>query len=291
MSANLQLLVGGLALGAIYAIVALGFVLVYKATDVLNLAQGEFVMLGSYLSITFLVTQGMGLYFGTLLLVVLMACLGLFIHYGIMRSMVGQPFFSIVLATIGIATVIRAMILIFYGPLERGRLELLPQGIFTIGGARVRWVSVIVLIVVTVCVLAFYLFFRFTRVGLHIRASADNLEAAAAVGIDPDRVYAMTWAAALALAGIGGMLFGHFTAVIDQNISSIGLKAFPAAALGGFGSLGGSIVGGLLVGVIESLVGGHLGTKWRDPVAFSILFAVLLVKPTGIFGRKDLERV
>jgi branched-chain amino acid transport system permease protein len=290
-SANLELLVGGLALGAIYAIVALGFVLVYKATDVLNLAQGEFVMLGSYMSITFLLNQGMGLYSGTLLLMVLMACLGLFIHYGIMRGMVGQPFFSIVLATIGIATVIRALILIFYGPLERGRLELLPQGIFTIGGARIRWVSVIVLIVVTVCVLVFYLFFKFTRVGLHIRASADNLEAAAAVGIDPDRVYAMTWAAALAMAGLAGMLFAHFTAVIDQNVASIGLKAFPAAALGGFGSLGGSIVGGLLVGVIESLVGGHLGTKWRDPVAFSILFAVLLVKPTGLFGRKDLERV
>jgi branched-chain amino acid transport system permease protein len=290
-SANLELLVGGLALGAIYAIVALGFVLVYKATDVLNLAQGEFVMLGSYLSITFLLNQGMGLYSGTLLLMVLMACLGLFIHYGIMRGMVGQPFFSIVLATIGIATVIRAMILIFYGPLERGRLELLPQGIFTIGGARIRWVSVIVLIVVTVCVLVFYLFFKFTRIGLHIRASADNLEAAAAVGIDPDRVYAMTWAAALAMAGLAGMLFAHFTAVIDQNVASIGLKAFPAAALGGFGSLGGSIVGGLLVGVIESLVGGHLGTKWRDPVTFSILFAVLIVRPTGLFGRKDLERV
>jgi len=290
-SANLELLVGGLALGAIYAIVALGFVLVNKATDVLNLAQGEFVMLGSYMSITFLLNQGMGLYSGTLLLMVLMACLGLFIHYGIMRGMVGQPFFSIVLATIGIATVIRALILIFYGPLERGRLELLPQGIFTIGGARIRWVSVIVLIVVTVCVLVFYLFFKFTRIGLHIRASADNLEAAAAVGIDPDRVYAMTWAAALAMAGLAGMLFAHFTAVIDQNVASIGLKAFPAAALGGFGSLGGSIVGGLLVGVIESLVGGHLGTKWRDPVTFSILFAVLIVRPTGLFGRKDLERV
>lgn len=291
LSVNLQLVVGGLALGAIYAIVALGFVLVHKSTDVLNLAHGEFLMLGAYFSVTILVTQGLNFFVGLAILLVIMTVVGLFIHYGIMRRMVGQSFFAIVLATIGVATVIRAMLLIFYGPQERGRLTLLPQGNFEFGGAIIKWVDIIVFLVVALCVGLFFAFFRYTRLGLHIRAVADDLEAAAAMGIDPDRVYAMTWAAALAMAGVGGLLFGHVTAAIDQNLASIGLRAFPAAVIGGLTSLGGSIIGGLVVGVIEQLAGGHIGTKWREPVAFSVLFIVLLVKPTGLWGQKDLERV
>lgn len=290
-SVNLQLVVGGLALGSIYAIVALGFVLVYKSTDVLNLAHGEFLMLGAYFSVTILVSQNLNFFLGMLIVVVLMAMFGLFIHYGIMRRLVGQAFFAIVLATIGIATVIRAMLLIFYGPQERGRLTVLPQGSFEIGGATIKVVDLIVLGVVAVCVAVFFAFFKFTRLGLHIRAVADDLEASAAMGIDPDRVYAMTWAAALAMAGIGGLLFGHFTAAIDQNLAAIGLRAFPAAVIGGLTSLGGAIFGGLVVGVIEQLAGGHIGTKWREPVAFSVLFIVLLIRPTGLWGRKELDRV
>ncbi len=291
LSVNLQLVVGGLALGSIYALVALGFVLVYKSTDVLNLAHGEFLMLGAYVAVTMLVTEGLNFFVGLFVVVLVMLLLGLFIHYGIMRRMVGQPFFSIVLATIGIATFIRAMLLIFYGPEERGRLDQLPQGSFEVGGAVIKYVDLIVFGTVALCVLGFFAFFKFTRLGLHIRAVADNLEAAAAMGIDPDRVYAMTWAAALAMAGLGGLLFGHVTAAIDQNLAAIGLRAFPAAVIGGLTSLGGAIFGGIVVGVIEQLAGGHIGTKWREPVAFSVLFVVLLVRPTGIWGRKDLERV
>lgn len=288
---NLQLIVGGLALGAIYAIVALGFVLVYKSTDVLNLAHGEFLMLGAYFAVTILVTENLNFFVGLAVVVVVMALFGLFIHYGIMRRMVGQSFFAIVLATIGIATIIRAMLLIFYGPDERGRLEVLPQGNFELWGATIRYVDLIILGVTAICVALFFAFFQYTRTGLHIRAVADDLEAAAAMGIDPDKVYAMTWAAALAMAGLGGLLFGHVTGAIDQNLAAIGLRAFPAAVIGGLTSLGGAIVGGIVVGVIEQLAGGHIGTKWREPVAFAILFIVLLVRPNGLWGRKDLERV
>ncbi|MGI9624992.1 MAG: branched-chain amino acid ABC transporter permease [Acidimicrobiales bacterium] len=290
-SINLQLLVGGLALGAIYALVALGFVLVYKSTDVLNLAHGEFVMLGAYFSVTVFVTQGLNFFLGLIIVMAVMALFGLAVHYGIMRRMVGQAFFAIVLATIGIATIIRALLLIFYGPEERGRLTVLPQGSFEVGGATIRWVEVIIMVTVAVCVGIFFAFFKLTRLGLHMRAVADDLEAAAAMGIDPDRVYAMTWAAAMAMAGLGGLLFAHVTGAIDQNMAAIGLRAFPAAVIGGLSSLGGAIVGGLIVGVLEQLAGGHIGTKWREPVAFSVLFIVLLVRPYGIFGQKDLERV
>ncbi|MGK0477001.1 MAG: branched-chain amino acid transport system permease protein [Ilumatobacter sp.] len=291
LSVNLQLIIGGLALGSIYAIVALGFVLVFKSTDVLNLAHGEFLMLGSYFSVTILVTQQVNFFLGLLIVLIVMAGFGLFIHYGIMRRMVGQSFFAIVLATIGIATIIRAVLLILYGPAERGRMTVLPQGNFELAGARINYVDLIVFGVVALCVALFFAFFKYTRLGLHMRAVADDLEAAAAMGIDPDRIYAMTWATALAMAGLGGLLFGHVTAAIDQNLAAIGLRAFPAAVIGGLTSLGGAIVGGLVVGVLEQLAGGHIGTKWREPIAFAVLFLVLLVRPTGLWGQKDLERV
>ncbi|MCY3860971.1 MAG: branched-chain amino acid ABC transporter permease [bacterium] len=290
-SVNLQLLIGGLALGAIYAVVALGFVLVYKSTDVLNLAHGEFLMLGAYFALTFLISENLNFFLGVFVLLLVMLVFGLLVHYGIMRRMVGQGFFAIVLITLGIATIIRALLLIFYGPTERARLDLLPQGSFEIGGATVRHVDIIIFAVVAACVLLFFLFFKYTRLGLHMRAVADDIEAAAAMGIDPDKVYAMTWAAAMVMAGVGGLLFGHVTGAIDRSIEAIGLRAFPAAVVGGLTSLGGSIVGGLVVGVIEQFANGHLGTKWREPVAFSVMFVVLLVRPTGLWGRKDLERV
>ncbi|WP_420432425.1 branched-chain amino acid ABC transporter permease [Candidatus Poriferisocius sp.] len=290
-SINLQLLIGGLALGAIYAVVALGFVLVYKSTDVLNLAHGEFLMLGAYFALTFLISENLNFFLGVFVLLLVMLVFGLLVHYGIMRRMVGQGFFAIVLITLGIATIIRALLLIFYGPTERGRLDLLPQGSFEVGGATVRHVDLVIFAVVAACVLLFFLFFKYTRLGLHMRAVADDIEAAAAMGIDPDKVYAMTWAAAMVMAGIGGLLFGHVTGAIDRSIEAIGLRAFPAAVVGGLTSLGGSIVGGLVVGVIEQFANGHLGTKWREPVAFSVMFLVLLVRPTGLWGRKDLERV
>ncbi|WP_419925199.1 branched-chain amino acid ABC transporter permease [Candidatus Poriferisocius sp.] len=290
-SVNLQLLIGGLALGAIYAVVALGFVLVYKSTDVLNLAHGEFLMLGAYFALTFLISENLNFFLGVFVLLLVMLVFGLLVHYGIMRRMVGQGFFAIVLITLGIATIIRALLLIFYGPTERARLDLLPQGSFEVGGATVRHVDIIIFGVVALCVLLFFLFFKYTRLGLHMRAVADDIEAAAAMGIDPDKVYAMTWAAAMVMAGVGGLLFGHVTGAIDRSIEAIGLRAFPAAVVGGLTSLGGSIVGGLVVGVIEQFANGHLGTKWREPVAFSVMFVVLLVRPTGLWGRKDLERV
>lgn len=290
-SVNLQLLIGGLALGAIYAVVALGFVLVYKSTDVLNLAHGEFLMLGAYFALTFLISENLNFFLGVFVLLLVMLVFGLLVHYGIMRRMVGQGFFAIVLITLGIATIIRALLLIFYGASERARLDLLPQGSFEIGGATVRHVDLIIFAVVAACVLLFFAFFKYTRLGLHMRAVADDIEAAAAMGIDPDKVYAMTWAAAMVMAGLGGLLFGHVTGAIDRSIEAIGLRAFPAAVVGGLTSLGGSIVGGLVVGVIEQFANGHLGTKWREPVAFSVMFVVLLVRPTGLWGRKDLERV
>jgi branched-chain amino acid transport system permease protein len=290
LSTNLPLITAGIALGSIYGIVALGFVLVYKSTGVLNLAQGDFLMLGAYFAVSLLVTNDLGLYLALPLVAAAMALVGLAIHYSVMRRLVGQPFFSIVLATIGIGIMIRALVLIFYGPIERGRLGALPSGSFEVAGTRIQWASVIIVAIIGVLLLGFMLFFRFTRLGLHIRAVADNLEAAAAQGIQADTVYAITWGVSLALAGVAGLLFGNVNNVTPQA-STIGLAAMPAAVIGGLTSLPGAVIGGLIVGVFELLLGYHLGQEWRQPAAYMLLFAMLLVRPTGLFGRRELDRV
>jgi branched-chain amino acid transport system permease protein len=159
-----------------------------------------------------------------------------------------------------------------------------------IGSTRVQWSSVIIVGIIALLLLGFTLFFRFTRLGLHVRAVADNLEAAAAQGINPDSVYALTWAVSLGLAGIAGLLFGNVNNVTPQA-STIGLAAMPAAVIGGLTSLPGAIIGGLIVGVFELLLGYHLGQAWRQPAAYLLLFAMLLVRPTGLFGRRELDRV
>jgi branched-chain amino acid transport system permease protein len=290
LSTNLPLIVGGIALGSIYGIVALGFVLVFKSTGVLNLAQGDFLMLGAYMSVTMLVTNDLGIFIALPLVAVSMGLVGLAIHFSVMKRLVGQPFFSIVLVTIGIGTIIRALILMLYGPIEKGRLNALPTGSFTVGSAQILWASVIIVVIIGVLLLGFLVFFRFTRMGLHIRAVADNLEAAAAQGIKPDTVYAMTWAVSLALAGVAGLLFANVNNDTPPA-STIGRAAMPAAVIGGLTSLGGAVIGGIIVGVVELLLGFHLGQQWRQPAAYMLLFVMLLVKPTGLFGRKELDRV
>jgi branched-chain amino acid transport system permease protein len=290
VSTNVSLILGGIALGSIYGIVALGFVLVFKSTGVLNLAQGDFLMLGAYFSVSLLVTNDLGLYLALPLVALSMALIGLAIHYTVMKRLVGQPFFSIVLVTIGIGIIIRAVLLMYYGPIEKGRLDALPEGSFDIGSVTILWANVVIVAIIGLLLLGFVLFFRYTRLGLHIRAVADNLEAAAAQGIRPDTVYAMTWGVSLALAGIAGLLFGNVNNVTPQA-SSIGLAAMPAAVIGGLSSLGGAIVGGLIVGVFELLLGYHLGQEWRQPAAYVLLFIMLLIKPTGLFGRREFERI
>lgn len=284
-------LLTGIAVGAIYALVALGFVLVFKATSVLNFAHGSFLMIAAYLAVTLLVTLELPFWAGLLITAGTLGVVGVVLHYTIMRRMVGKAFFSVVLVTVGLEIIIRAGLLIAYGPQPRGRVAALPQGTFALGVAQVPYINVIIVVATALIVAAFLVFFRSSRLGLHMRAVAENLEAAAAMGIDPNRVYAWAWGIGLSLAGVGGVLYAHYTPSIDLELSVIGLRAFPAAILGGIDSVGGAILGGLIVGLVETVGAGYLGAEWRDPIAFGIMFAVLLWRPSGLFGTRELIRV
>ena len=287
----LQVLLNGIAIGAIYAMVALGFVLVFKATSVLNFAHGAFLMLAAYLAVTFLSTLGMPFVLGLVLTAVLLAVLGVILHYTIMKRMVGKTFFSVVLVTVGLEIVIRALLLIFYGPTPKGRLTKLPQGQVQLDGLTIPYVNIAMFLAAGVTVVAFLVFFQRSRLGLHMRAVAENLEAASAMGIEPNRIYAAAWAIGLMMAAIGGVFYAHFTPSISLGLSVIGLRAFPAAILGGIDSIGGAIVGGMIVGIVESVGAGYLGAEYRDVIAFGIMFAVLLWRPSGLYGTRELVRV
>lgn len=287
----LQLLLNGIAIGAIYAMVALGFVLVFKATSVLNFAHGSFLMIASYLGVTLIANAGLPFIVALVIIAVVLALVGVILHYSIMRWMIGKAFFSVVLVTVGIEIMIRALLLIFYGPTPRGRLTALPQGRFVVEGIGIPHLNIVMVVAAAITVAAFLIFFQRSRLGLHMRAVAENLEAAAAMGIDPNRIYAAAWAIGLMMAGIGGVLYAHFTPSISLGLSVIGLRAFPAAILGGIDSIGGAILGGMLVGIVESVGAGYLGAEYRDVIAFGIMFVVLLWRPSGLYGTRDLVRV
>jgi branched-chain amino acid transport system permease protein len=291
MERFITLLASGLSLGAVYALVSLGFVLVFKSTRVLNLAMGEFLMIGTYIG--FFLISYLGMPFVPALVIVagVMGLLGLFVHYGIMRNLVGRPFFAIVLVTIGIAIVIRGIILVVAGPIERARMTALPQSIVNINGAQVEAYNFIILGAALLLVIGFYIFFRISRLGLHMRAVAENLQASSAMGISPDRIYALAWFISLAMAGAGGVFFGHYTAAIDLNIAAIGIRAAPAAIVGGLDSVEGAIVGGLIVGTLEQMGAGYFGADYRDIIPFLILTIMLYVKPAGLFGSPELVRI
>lgn len=287
----LQLLLNGIAIGAIYAMVALGFVLVFKATSVLNFAHGSFLMIASYLAVTLIETAGLPFIVALVVIAAVLAVVGVVLHYSIMRWMIGKAFFSVVLVTVGMEIMIRALLLIFYGPTPRGRLTALPQGRFVFDGVGIPYVNIVMVVAAAITVGAFLVFFKRSRLGLHMRAVAENLEAAAAMGIDPNRIYAAAWAIGLMMAAIGGVLYAHYTPSVSLGLSVIGLRAFPAAILGGIDSVGGAILGGLLVGIVESVGAGYLGAEYRDVIAFGIMFAVLLWRPSGLYGTRDLVRV
>lgn len=291
METFLQLLASGIALGAVYGMVALGFVIVFKSTGVLNFAHGEFLMLGSFLALTFIVQWSVHPIIAVAAIAMIVAVLGVALHYGIMKPLVGQPLFSVILVTIGIAIVIRAFLLITYGPIERGRITALPQGRLDVGVVVIPYVDLIMFGVAVAAVAILFVFFAKTRIGLQMRAVAENLEAAAAMGVSPNKVFAISWGLGALLAGTAGVLYAHFTAVIDLNLGAIGLRAFPAAMIGGLDSIEGAILGGMVVGITEQLAAGYFGGEYRDFVAFGLMFIVLMVRPFGFFGTRELVRV
>jgi len=285
------------SIGCIYALVALGFVLIYKATEVVNFAQGELLMLGAFFAYTFITLFGWNYWIGAAAAIGCMFFVGNLVDRVVLRPVLGQPQFAIVMVTIGFGYVARSVAGMIPGwgtetyaietPFSSEGMQLIPESMGTLVVAQTD-LSVIVATILLCIVL--YLFFTYTKLGLAMQASSQNQLASYYMGIPVKSVFSMIWGISAAVAAAAGILLAP-TTLIDANMGFIGLKAFPAAVLGGFGSIPGAVVGGIIIGIIETLAGFYLPPGVKNVAAYVVLLVVLVVRPQGLFGEKTGKRV
>lgn len=285
-----QILFSGLTLGSIYGLVALGFTVVYKATHVFNFAQGMLMACGAYLAVTASSALQLPLA-GICLFVVLCAgLLGVAIHRVFIKPLAGQPLLPLIMITIALSIILRALIEMIYGGAPRTLDFPLPGTVWQIGEVRVSGLHATAALVSWACMALFALLFRFTRIGLLMRATADGHEAAVLSGVDVDRINATAWAIGTVLAAVGGVFLGKLQ-VASVELEAIGLLALPAVVIGGLQSVPGAVLGGLLVGLIEQLASGYISPKARDVMVYAPLLVLLMIRPWGLLGHKELGRV
>jgi branched-chain amino acid transport system permease protein len=290
MSTFINLLAYGLADGTILALAALGFVLIYKATSVINFAQGEFLLVGAYTFYTAFVVLGLPFIAAVLVGVVIATILGVLVERLILRPMVGESPISIIMVTIGLSTVLRAVVQMFYGTSQQQQPAILPTGSVSFLGATVPINRLLVIVIAAVVLTAFTVFFRRSRHGIAMRAVADDQQAAMTMGISVRRVFAMSWALAAVSALIAGVLLGDIAAV-DMNLAAFGLLVFPVVILGGLDSVPGTVVGGLTIGLLKQFTSGYLDPGLATVLPYIVLVLILLVRPYGVFGETRIERV
>ncbi len=292
MSAFVQALVSGIAIGCVYGLVALGFVLIYKATEVVSFAQGELMMVGGFLTLTFMSYVGLSYWIAVPLSFVAAAALGALINHTVLRRMIGQPAFTIVLATFAVGILMRAVATMIPGwGTDTHGLETPFYGkLVNLGTAVVSADSIAVIVFTVVLVAALFAFFRYTRVGVALQAVSQNQIAAGYLGIPINGMFSLIWALAAGVAAVAGTLLAPI-AFVHSNVGFIGLKAFPAAVLGGFGSIPGALVGGLVIGIVEEFSGLYLPEGFKSVSAYVVLLVVLMVRPQGLFGVSLRDRV
>jgi branched-chain amino acid transport system permease protein len=298
MTDFLQLLVAGVAVGALYALVALGFVVIYKATGVINFAQGSLLLLGAYFAYTFEKNLHLNFVLAVALAVLACAVGGVIIERAILSRMVGQPVFAVIMITIGLSIALDQTVIWRWTGLQKNFPD--PWGLDTwhAGSVVIPVVNVVRIVVAGVLLLAFFLFFRYSRLGVAMRATASDQEAALAQGIGAQRIFALSWAVAAGIAAIAGVLLVSGGRGLDPSIGIVALVAFPAIILGGLDSPHGAIVGGVVMGVVETMTSGYsdklpewLGANFHRVTPYVVLVAILLVRPYGLFGTKEVRRV
>lgn len=298
MTEFLQLVLAGVALGFKYALVALGFVIIFKATGVINFAQGGFVMLGAYLTYNAGTTWGLPFWLAVIVGMAITALVAMVVERVVLRRMVGRPAFALIMITVGLLFVIQEVVTTIWGfdALNLGD----PWGIDVVNvGELVMSVSDIWTIVLAGVVVAlFFAFFRYSSLGLAMRATALDQEAALAQGMSAKRVWAASWGIAGAVAALAGVTIAAGPGNLTPQVQFIALLAFPAIILGGLDSPGGAVIGGVIIGVAQTLTAGYqeqyapwLGTGFQTVMPYVVMLLILLFRPYGLFGTKEVKRV
>ena len=288
----LQLLISGVAQGCIYGLIALGFVLIYKATETVSFAQGDLMMLGAFGGLAGMTMLGFPFWLAVPAAIAAMALFGVLTERVVIRPILGQPAFSIVMLTIGIGYVARGLITMLPGIGTDTHTLPVPYRNVTwnAGGLILSAEHMVVIVVTALLCLGLFAMFRYSKLGIAMQASSQNQLAAYYMGIPVKRLNGLVWGLAAAVAAIAGLLLAPIT-FVHANMGFIGLKAFPAAVVGGFGSLPGAIVGGLVIGIVESLSGFYLPEGFKDIAAYIVVLIMLMVKPNGLFGEKLRKKV
>jgi branched-chain amino acid transport system permease protein len=290
MQQFITLTVYGLANGAILALAALGFAVIYKATSVINFAQGEFLLVGAYIVYDAIANYGLHWSLAVTVAVVVAIILGVLVERLILRPMIGESAVAVIMVTIGLAALLRALVQIRYGTLPRRMPAFLPTGSVQLFGATLPVARLAAIVVAAVALGAFTLFFRRSRHGIAMRAVADDQQAAMTMGISVRRVFALAWALAAVSAVIGGLLVANITGV-SAEVAAFGLVVFPVVILGGLDSIPGTMVGGAIIGLLIQYTAGYIGGGLEQVVPFAVLVLILMVRPYGLFGQVRIERV
>jgi branched-chain amino acid transport system permease protein len=285
-----QLLITGVAQGCIYGLIALGFVLIYKATEMVNFAQGDLMMVGAFIAFTFISTLGLPYWIGLLAAMAVMALGGYLLEVVALRPIIGQPQFAVVILTISLGFVLRAVAGMIWGHNPVSFQTPFTGGIVKLGDAMISHEYLAIIVGTMLLCTVLYLFFRYTRLGTAMQAASQNQLAAYYMGIPVKTVFSMIWAISAAVAAVAGVLMAP-VALVETQMGFLGIKAFAAAVIGGFGSLPGALVGGLIVGLGEQLAGGYMPGGFKETAAYLIMLIMLTVRPQGLFAQIQRKKV
>jgi branched-chain amino acid transport system permease protein len=299
MTEFIQLVFSGLSLGCDYALIALGFTIIFKASEVINFAQGEFLLVGTFVVSVAMFTWRLGFFPALLIGIAVTALIGVIFERVVLRRMIGRPPFTIIMVTIGFDVLLLTVVTILVGsksPASPAPFDILSA--ITIGGVKLGTNAIASIVVTVLICAALYAFLRFTRYGLAMRATAIDQEAARAMGINISTVYALAWGISGAIATIGGVFLaaGAGNPIFDVGLGQGALVAFPAIILGGLDSIPGAVVGGVVIGLVYVLTQGYeangiLGANFHTIAPYLVMILVLLIRPYGLFGTRKVERI
>ena len=288
----LQLVISGVAQGCIYGLIALGFVLIYKATETVSFVQGDLMMLGAFVGLVMMTVLDFPFWIAVISVILGMGLAGIALERVVIRPILGQPAFSIVMLTIGIGYVLRGLVTMV--PVIGSETHVLPvpykDQIWTLGTLVVNVEQIVVITFTALLCGVLYAVFKYSKVGIAMQATSQNQLAAYYMGIPVKTLNGLVWGLAAAVAAIAGLLLAPIT-FVHANMGFVGLKAFPAAVVGGFGSLPGAIVGGLVIGLVESFAGFYAPEGWKDIAPYIVVLIMLWVKPNGLFGSSMRKKV
>ncbi|MCX5856552.1 MAG: branched-chain amino acid ABC transporter permease [Deltaproteobacteria bacterium] len=288
----IQLLVNGISIGLLYGLSAMGFVMIFKSSSVLNFTHGELLAFGAFLFLALITWAKLPLPLAFLATLAGCFALGFFIERVFLRPLIGEPLIFVIMLTVGLAAMFKGLLLLVWGGNLHTYPDFLPEAMGIHWGiVHVAPVYVATLMIGMVFLVLFGLFFKYSSQGIYMRSVADNQRAALSLGVHVKRVFALSWAIAALVAGMSGIVLGIINGINVHDLSAIGLKVFPVVILGGLDSIGGAVIGGLIIGLLETFTGGYLSPSLRDVVPYMVLVVILLVKPYGLFGLKEIERV